>query len=55
MRLRLLQRNLTENQFRERISEIFFAAPTAIENETNQKLDSEDSVSSAGDRNMVSD
>jgi diadenylate cyclase len=50
-----LQRNLTENQFRERISEIFFAAPTVIENETNQKLDSKDSVSSAGDRNMVSD
>lgn len=51
----ILQRNLTENQFRERISEIFFAAPAVIENETNQKLDSKDSVSSAGDRNMVSD
>jgi diadenylate cyclase len=50
-----LQRNLTENQFRERISEIFFAVPAVIENETNQKLDSKDSVSSTGDRNMVSD
>ena len=51
----LLQRNLTENQFRERISEIFFAAPTVSDNETNQKLDSENSVSSTSDRNMVSD
>jgi len=51
----LLQRNLTEKQFRERISEIFFAATAVSENETNEKLDSQDSVSSSGGRNMVSD
>jgi diadenylate cyclase len=51
----LLQRNLTEKQFRERISEIFFAATAASETETNERLDSEDHVSSSSDRNMVSD
>lgn len=51
----LLQRNLTEKQFRERISEIFFAATAVSENETNEKLDSQDSVPASGGRNMVSD
>lgn len=51
----LLQRNLTEKQFRERISEIFFAGTAVSETETKQRLDSEDPLSPSGDRNMVSD
>lgn len=50
-----LHRNLTEKQFRERISEIFFHGPSSNETETVEKLDSETSVSSTSDRNMVSD
>ena len=51
----VLHRNLTEKQFRERISEIFFDGPPSNETEIVEKLDSETSVSSAGDRDMVSD
>ena len=50
-----LHRNLTEKQFRERISEIFFHGPSSNETETVEKLDSETSVSSSSDRDMVSD
>ena len=50
-----LQRNLTEKQFRERISEIFFASTPAHENETNERLDSQDPEPASGDRDMVSD
>ncbi len=50
-----LQRNLTEKQFRERISEIFFASTPIHENETNERLDSENPVPPSGDRDMVSD
>jgi diadenylate cyclase len=50
-----LQRNLTEKQFRERISEIFFAAASIIENETKERLDSEDPLRPSSGRNMVSD
>jgi len=50
-----LHRNLTEKQFRERISEIFFDGPSSNETETIEKLDRENSVSSSSDRDMVSD
>jgi diadenylate cyclase len=50
-----LQRNLTEKQFRERIAEIFLSGQPANETETSEKLDSEDSVTSSGDRDLVSD
>jgi diadenylate cyclase len=50
-----LQRNLTEKQFRERIAEIFLSGKPANETETAEKLDSQDSVSSSGDRDLVSD
>lgn len=50
-----LQRNLTEKQFRERISEIFFDGPSSNESESKEKSDPEASVSSSGDRDMVSD
>ncbi len=50
-----LHRNLTEKQFRERISEIFFDGPSSNETETIEKLDRENSVSSSSDRDLVSD
>ena len=50
-----LSRNLTEKQFREKISEIFFSDPSSNETETNEKLARKTSVSSSGDRDMVSD
>lgn len=50
-----LQRNLTEVQFREKISEIFISGPSTNENEHDEKLASETSVSSTRDRGMVSD
>ncbi|MDE0836750.1 MAG: diadenylate cyclase CdaA [Akkermansiaceae bacterium] len=52
-----LQRNLTEKQFREKLSEIFFSGPPSNETETEtvEKLDRETSVSSSGDRDLVSD
>ncbi|MEY3394504.1 MAG: hypothetical protein RL346_740 [Verrucomicrobiota bacterium] len=50
-----LQRNLTEKQFRERISEIFFASTSIHENETKERLDSQSSLPSSGDRDLVSD
>jgi diadenylate cyclase len=50
-----LQRNLTEKQFREKISEIFFSGPSSNETETVEKLDRETPVSASGDRDLVSD
>jgi len=50
-----LQRNLTEKQFREKISEIFFSGQTSNETETIEKLDRETPVSASGDRDLVSD
>ncbi len=49
-----LQRNLTEVQFREKISEIFISGPSTNENDHDEKLVSENSVSSSRDRSMVS-
>lgn len=50
-----LDRNLTEAQFRERLAEIFFDGPPSNETETIEKLDRKTSVSSSGDRDLVSD
>jgi diadenylate cyclase len=51
----VLQRNLTEQQFRDLISDIFFAHKPKDENPTDKKLDRETPVSGGGDRNLVSD
>ena len=51
----VLQRNLTEKQFREKISEIFFSPNSSNETETAQKLDRKGSLSSSGDSDLVSD
>jgi diadenylate cyclase len=50
----VLQKNLTEPQFRERISDIFFAGKTSNEPEPAQQLDRKDPVAAAGDRDLVS-
>ncbi|MGD7651897.1 MAG: diadenylate cyclase CdaA [Verrucomicrobiales bacterium] len=50
-----LQRNLTEQQFREKLAEIFISGHNPNETEPDAQLDREDSVTSSGDRDMVSD
>jgi diadenylate cyclase len=52
-----LERNLTEKQFRERLSAIFFSNPNSEPNETEtvEKLDREDPLSPSGNRDLVSD
>ncbi|MDP3850946.1 MAG: diadenylate cyclase CdaA [Luteolibacter sp.] len=49
-----LQRNLTEQQFREKIANIFFTGNPTHETQTVEKLDREGPVPPAGDRNLVS-
>ncbi len=49
-----LQRNLTEQQFREKIAHIFFSGKTTNEPEPPQQLDRKDSVTAAGDSDLVS-
>ncbi len=51
----VLQRNLTEKQFRELISEIFFSGKPSHETDTGQKLDRKDPLSTSGDSDLVSD
>ena len=51
----VLQRNLTEKQFREIISEIFFSGKPSHETDTGQKLDRKDPLSTSGDSDLVSD
>ena len=51
----VLQRNLTEKQFREKISEIFFSGKSSHETDTGQKLDRKDPLTPSGDSDMVSD
>jgi diadenylate cyclase len=51
----VLQRNLSEKQFREKISEIFFSANSSNETQTAQQLDRKGSLSSTGDSDLVSD
>lgn len=50
----VLQRNLTEKQFREKISEIFISGKSH-ETESGSQLDRKGPVSSAGDSDLVSD
>jgi diadenylate cyclase len=53
----ILERNLTEKQFREKISAIFFSSsnPHPHEIETVEKMDREDPLSPTGNRDLVSD
>ncbi len=51
----VLQRNLTEKQFREKIAKIFFAGNPSHETEPVEKLDRKDPLSTAGDNDLVSD
>ena len=51
----VLQRNLTEKQFRERISEIFFSGKPSHETDSGQKLDRKDPLTPSGDSDLVSD
>lgn len=50
----VLQRNLTEQQFREKISDIFFSGKRSHETQPAQQLDRKDPVAAAGDRDLVS-
>jgi diadenylate cyclase len=50
-----LQRNLTEKQFREKLSDIFFSGKTSHETDTSEAQHRKDPLSSAGDRDLVSD
>lgn len=52
-----LERNLSEKQFREKLSAIFFSGsnPPPHETETVEKMDREDPLSPSGNRDLVSD
>jgi diadenylate cyclase len=50
----VLQRNLTEKQFREKIAAIFFSGKPSNETETIENVDRKDPVTPAGDRDLVS-
>jgi len=50
----ILQRNLTEIQFREKIAEIFFSVKPSHESEVTEKPDSKDTLAGSGDRDLVS-
>ena len=51
----VLQRNLSEKQFREKIAEIFFAAKPSHEIDPSQPLDRKGPLPPSGDRDLVSD
>jgi diadenylate cyclase len=51
----VLQRNLTELQFREIIADIFFSGKPSHETQPVEQLDRKGPVPPAGDRNLVSD
>ncbi len=51
----VLQRNLSESQFREKIADIFFTGKHSHENQPEEKLDRQGSVAAASDRDLVSD
>ncbi len=51
----VLQRNLTEKQFREKIAKIFFAGNPSHETEPVEKLDRKDPLSTSSDNDLVSD
>jgi len=50
----VLQRNLTEQQFREKISDIFFSGKHSHENQPVSQLDRKDSLAATGDSDLVS-
>lgn len=50
----VLQRNLSESQFREKIADIFFTGKHSHENQPEEKLDRQGSVAAASDRDLVS-
>ena len=53
-----LERNLSEEEFREKLSNIFITGKskeTETEDEPDEKLDGEDAVADSGDRDLVSD
>jgi diadenylate cyclase len=50
-----LQRNLTEKEFREKISEIFFSGKPTHENNPASQLDRKGPLTPTGDSNLVSD
>jgi diadenylate cyclase len=51
----VLQRNLSEKQFREKIAEIFFDAKPSHETDPAQQLDRKGPLPPSGDRDLVSD
>lgn len=51
----VLQRNLTEKQFREKIAEIFFSGKPSHETEPGSQLDRKGPLPPSGDRDLVSD
>ncbi len=51
----VLQRNLTEKQFREKISEIFISGKPTHETESGSQLDRKGPIPPAGDSDLVSD
>jgi diadenylate cyclase len=50
----VLQRNLTEKQFREKLAHIFFPGKQSYETDNDEKLDRKDPLSPSGDRDLVS-
>jgi diadenylate cyclase len=50
----VLQRNLTDQQFREKISDLFFSGKPSHDTEPAPQLDRKDSVTAASDRDLVS-
>ncbi len=50
----VLSRNLTEQQFRERLADIFLTGKSTHEIQPVEQLDRKDSVSASGDRDLVS-
>ena len=51
----ILQRNLTEKQFRDKIAEIFFDGKSSHETEPVAQLDGKNPISPSGNRDLVSD
>ena len=51
----VLQRNLTEKQFREKIAKLFFSGKSSNETENSEQLDRKDPLSPSGDNDLVSD
>ena len=50
-----IDRNLSEDEFRKRLAEIFLSDEQTAEEMVREELAGEDSVAPAGDRSLVSD